>query len=427
MLNDPLSHGLWEQSAPAAPATLPLSGARKADVAIIGAGYTGLSAALHLAEHGRSAVVLEAGEIGFGGSGRNVGLVNAGMWVQPDALIATLGETYGNRLLTLLGDGPRRVFELIQRFDIACEAVPTGTLHCAVGAKGFAELQERAAQWQQRGAPVELLDDATAARMIGTDAYTGALLDRRAGTVQPLAYARGLARAALAAGAQIHTASRVQRVESLPSGWRLTTATGTLEAEWVIVATNAYTDSPWPEIRTELVHLPYFNFATPPLPAEIAAKILPERQGAWDTEAVLTSFRFDQQNRLVFGSVGALRGTGQPVHRAWAERAMAKLFPALRGIGFDSGWYGMIGMTRDNLPRFHRLADKVIAFCGYNGRGISPGTVLGAELAQLAAGEIGEGDLPLPVTTPENAAFRGAREAAYEYGSQASHLIAARL
>lgn len=158
MRNDPLSHGLWEKTAPPAPQTETLSGDARAQVAIVGGGYTGLSAALFLAEAGTDVVLLEAEEIGFGGSGRNVGLVNAGMWVMPDDLPGILGETYGERLLDLLGDAPRVVFDLAMQHGMACEAMPVGTLHCAVGESGLAQLGERARQWQARGAPVRLLD-----------------------------------------------------------------------------------------------------------------------------------------------------------------------------------------------------------------------------------------------------------------------------
>ncbi|MEN9894344.1 MAG: hypothetical protein RIR97_196, partial [Pseudomonadota bacterium] len=139
MQNDPRSHGLWEKSAPAAPPTAALLGDVTADVVIIGGGYTGLSAALHLAEQGRKIVVLEGVDIGFGGSGRNVGLVNAGMWVMPKDLPAVLGEVHGERLLDLLGNGPNLVYDLVEKHQIACEAVRAGTLHCAVGADGLAQ------------------------------------------------------------------------------------------------------------------------------------------------------------------------------------------------------------------------------------------------------------------------------------------------
>jgi hypothetical protein len=174
----PGSHGLWAATAPPAPDGAPLAGAHQADVVVVGAGYTGLSAALHLAEGGANVVVLEAQDIGFGGSGRNVGLVNAGMWVLPSALPDALGPVHGERLLRLLGDAPAVVFDLVQRHGMACEAEHRGTLHCAVGAAGLKNITERARQWQALRAPVELLDAAQTAQAVGTSAYTGALLDR---------------------------------------------------------------------------------------------------------------------------------------------------------------------------------------------------------------------------------------------------------
>ncbi|MBP2315912.1 NAD(P)/FAD-dependent oxidoreductase [Azospirillum soli] len=430
MKNDSRSHGLWERSAPPPPATAPLNGDIDVDVAVIGAGFTGVSAALHLAQGGASVAVLEAVEIGFGGSGRNVGLVNAGMWVMPDELPAVLGDTHGPRLLDLLGNGPSVVFDLIERHGIACEAERQGTLHCAVGPKGFKELQERARQWQERGAPVHLLGAEETAGKVGTSAYAGSLLDLRAGTIQPLAYARGLAAAAIAAGATVHTDSPVTSVADEGSAWRLRTPRGSVRAAWVIVATNAYTSAipggVWPEVRGELVHLPYFNLATKPLADDLARSILPERQGVWDTCEVLSSFRFDRQNRLVFGSVGALRGTGLAIHRNWGRRALAKLFPQLRGVEFETEWYGQIGMTDNALPRFHRLGRQVLSFSGYNGRGIAPGTVFGRCLAQRVLGTLSEADLPLPVTDPEPAKYRVAKEAYYEVGAQLVHVAGAR-
>lgn len=430
MKNDPRSHGLWERSAPPAPATTPLAADRDVDVAVIGAGFTGLSAALHLAEGGASVAVLEGVEVGFGGSGRNVGLVNAGMWVMPSDLPAALGETHGKRLLDLLGNAPAVVFDLVKRHGMECEAEPRGTLHCAVGAGGFKELRERADQWRALGASVHLLGAEETARKVGTTAYAGSLLDLRAGTIQPLAYARGLAAAAIAAGATIHTGSPVVSVADEGSAWRLRTPEGAVRAGWVVVATNAYTsalvDGVWPAVREELVHLPYFNLATPPLPAELRRSILPDREGAWDTREVLSSFRFDRAGRLVFGSVGALRGTGLAIHRDWGRRAMTKLFPQLRGIGFETEWYGQIGMTANNLPRFHRFGRRVVGFSGYNGRGIAPGTVFGRTLARHVLGELSEADLPLPVTDPEPARYRAAKEAYYEVGAQVAHFAGAR-
>ena len=332
MLNNPRSHGLWEMTAPPPPPTAVLSESLKVDVVVIGGGYTGVSTALHLAEAGVEVAVLEAVQLGFGGAGRNVGLVNAGMWVMPDTLIESLGTDYGERLLKLLGNAPSLVFELIDKHGIACEVERSGTLHCAVGAKGMRELEQRAAQWQNRGAPVRLLDDAETAAKLGTSAYAGSLLDLRAGTIQPLAYIRGLAGAAIKAGANIFTGSPTLTFEQISGKWEVRTAGGKVSADWIVVATDAYSTAPWKELRSEQIHLPYFNFATEPLSSDLQSSILPERQGAWDTKEVLSSFRFDRAGRLVFGSVGALRGTGTAIHRSWARRTLKTLFPNIGDI-----------------------------------------------------------------------------------------------
>ncbi len=426
MLDNPRSHGLWENTAPVAPVTVRLEGAETADVVIVGGGYTGLSAALHLAESGTSVVLLEAAEIGFGGAGRNVGLINAGMWVMPDDFPKELGPVYGERALTLLGNGPALVRETIRKHGMDCELVENGTLHLAVGADGLKELEERARQWQSRGAPVSILDATETERRVGSRAYAGALLDMRAGTLQPLAYARGLAHAAVKAGARLFTGSAVTSAEKSAGKHVVCTAQGKISADWVIVATDAYSTGPWTVTRDEQVHLPYFNLATRPLSDNLLRTILPGREGCWDTKEVLSSFRMDRGGRLVFGSVGALRGTGTGIHKNWAKRSLARLFPQLGDIEFEAEWYGQIGMTDNALPRLHRFDRNVIGFCGYNGRGIAPGTTFGKVLAEHILGRIDEADMPLPITDPKLPSLRPLKEAYYEAGAQIAHFTGER-
>ena len=415
--------GLWARTAPPGPDAAPLDGAARADVAVVGAGYTGLAAALYLAGSGASVTVLEAGDVGAGGSGRNVGLVNAGLWMAPDDIEAALGPEYGPRLVTALGDGPAEVWALAERHAMRCEAVAAGTLHCAAGRAGLEALRARAAQWQARGAPVRLLDGDETARRTGTGRYHGALLDARAGTIQPLGYARGLAHAAVAAGAVLHTNSPVRDARHEDGAWRLDTPGGTVTAGRLIVATNAYGTGPWAALRGEVTHLPYFNFATAPLPADLRRTILPGGEGCWTTRKILTSFRMDAAGRLVLGSVGALAGTGTAVHRHWALRTLRLLFPQLADQPFETAWYGRIGMTDDAMPRLHRLGPGAVAACGYNGRGIAPGTVFGRLLAQWTQGEIGADDLPLPLSPVRPARARALRETGISAGAQLYHLV----
>lgn len=416
---------LWHATAPAAPETPPLTSDVTADVAIIGGGFTGLSAALHLAEKGVNAVVIEARMIGFGGSGRNVGLVNAGMWTKPDDLIATLGKAVGERLLTELGDGPSLVYSLVEKHGMDCEAVRNGTLHMAVGAEGVKDITEREAQWKKFGAPVEVLDAARARKLTGAEGFAGALLDRRAGTIQPLAYARGLARAALAAGARIHTETPLEGAERKGDLWVLTTPRGRVTAKHVILATNAYgatiARTPWTTHTEELTILPYFQFATNPLPAKVAEKILPERQGCWDTGLVMTSFRTDRQNRMIFGSIGRLDVVAEGTHRAFAMRSVRKIFPEIGDIKFEYWWDGRIGMTTNHLPQTHQVAPNVFSVSGYNGRGIAPGTVFGRALAHRALGD--ENAIPIAETPVTPDPWRAPKSAFYHVGAQAKHLI----
>jgi glycine/D-amino acid oxidase-like deaminating enzyme len=419
--------GLWEDTAPASPAAPVLRETISADVVVVGAGYTGLSAALHLALMGASVAVLESVDVGFGGSGRNVGLVNAGMWISPDEVAAILGPKFGERLLRVLGDAPALVFELIDRYGIQCEPERQGTLHCAVGPGGLKDLERRAAQWQARGAPVHLLSAVQTADKLGTPVYAGSLWDRRAGTIQPLGYARGLAQAALGAGARLYIGSAVRSAARDGGVWAVRTDLGAAQSKWIIVATDAYTTGPWPEVDGEQVHLPYFNLSTAPLDARSLATILPERQGAWDTQRVLCSFRLDRAGRLIFGSVGALEGAGKTVHAAWATRALHKVFPQLRGAAWEHAWYGRIGMTADRLPRFHKLAPNVVSFSGYNGRGIAPGTIFGRLLAEYIQGTLAEENLPLPLTEVRAPALRALKRTIYSLGSQIVHLAQARL
>ena len=232
---------LWRASAPAGPELTPLSGEKEVDVAIVGGGFTGLSAALHLAKFGRSVAVIEAQEIGFGGSGRNVGLANAGLWLEPDQLDQELGKAAGKVLYDALAVAPDLVYQLIETYGIECEPTRKGTLHAGVGASGLAQLQRRFDQLSARGAPVQLLNKEEAQARIGSATFNSALFDPRAGTIQPLAYARGLAHAAIKEGAQLFDFSPVIAIEpQSEGGWLVKTAQGVVRAQQVIQATNAY-------------------------------------------------------------------------------------------------------------------------------------------------------------------------------------------
>lgn len=417
------ARGWWELTAPPGPSLRPLAGGIAADVAIIGAGVTGLSAALILARKGTDVVVLEADQVGSGAVGRSGGLVNAGMWIAPEEVRRTLGPAYGDRLLHALGQAPQEVFQLIREHNIACDPEPIGTLQCAVGAGNLRYLEKRAASWRRIGADVVLLDSAETAKRVGSSHFDGAMLDNRTGTVQPLSYVRGLAAAAMAAGARVFGQSPACRFESQSSTWMVATPQGEVRAQQVLFTTDTYARSNHFKIKSEFVNLPYFFVATEPLTEQERRSVLPSRQATTDTRKVLSSYRLDRSGRLIVGSIGRLSGSGALIHVAWARRAINRLFPHLRSVHLEHGWHGSIGMTRTHLPAIHQLGPGILSVGGYNGRGIAAGSVIGRMVAEYMLGHRLSSDLPLPISPIQSATFRMVQEQAYEWGASVAHLV----
>ncbi len=425
-MNDNITHGLWDVTAKARPSLKTFKGSQTTDVAIVGGGFTGLSAALHLARAKKECVMLEAKHAGFGGSGRNVGLVNAGLWLMPEDVIKLVGPRHGEQLIRILGASPELVYGIIEEYGIDCEAWHYGTLHCADSRAGLKNLEQREAQWQAQGAPVKLLSREEAAKKLGTDVYLGALLDERAGTVQPLSYTYGLANAALKEGAALYEQSPVQGLERQGNLWKLTTPQGTLTAESVILALNGYPEAAFGNQMANMVPFNYFQFATRPLPPKILETVIPGKNGAWDTNLILSSYRLDAQGRLIIGSVGSLEGMAKGINEAWAKRSVKKAFPQIDDVEFEYGWYGRIAMTTNHIPRFHILGDNMAMVTCYNGRGIGPGTVFGKLLAAYMSGG-SVADIPLPVSQVRKVPARMVRGLFYEAGSRLYHSVQRRI
>ncbi|WP_420547357.1 NAD(P)/FAD-dependent oxidoreductase [Curvivirga sp.] len=394
----------------------------KVDLVIIGGGFTGCSAAIEAQKQGMSVCLLESNNIGHGGSGRNVGLVNAGLWTPPDDVMSILGPEAGEKLNKTLAAGPSEVFKLIEEFDIKCEATCNGTLHCAHSPKGFTDLQNRFAQQEKRQAPVELLSAKEATILTGASGVFGALLDRRAGTVQPLAYAKGLARAAQQLGVKVYENSPAIHTSFKDGVWSVKTARGTVKASYLLNATNAYMQGNIEHYSSSFTPVYYFQFATKPLDDEFLNITLPEKHGCWDTGTVMSSFRLDAAGRLIMGSIGSLEKMGKGVHTSWIKRKLHKLFPQLKGIEFEYSWHGRIAMTDDHLPRLIQIGDSGISMMGYNGRGISPGTCMGTAIAKYFV----HGDpsvLPIQPTTSYQQGFNSMKELYYETGASLTHMV----
>jgi sarcosine oxidase len=364
-----------------------LGGEQRAEVAVIGGGYTGCSAALHLAEQGVDVTLLEAVEPGFGASGRNGGQVIPSFKLDADELARRHGDVQAETLLDIVGGSADVVYSLVDRYRIDCEARKVGWIQAASSPGALASACRRASLWRQRGAAVTELDAEAVSRLTGTNAYLGGWIDHRAGQIHPLSYCRGLARAAVAAGARLHRSSPVASIERSGTGWRLTTLGGSVSAERVIIATNGYTDSLWPGLRQSVVPLHSVQVATEPLPASLRSEILPGGRPVADMGRIVTYFRLDRDGRLVMGTRGPSRDELREHDTRGLRAAARKLFPQLRAVDFQFEWTGRVAMTADHLPHLHELDRGVYAGLGYNGRGIAMATVMGRALAQRAMGK----------------------------------------
>ncbi|GAA6208649.1 FAD-binding oxidoreductase [Cognatishimia sp. WU-CL00825] len=388
---------LWDASALERDIRAPLAVDAVVDVAIVGGGYTGLSSALHCAEKGLSTYVLESQQIGFGGSGRNCGFVNAALWLPPQQVREKLGEVYGPRFIKRFGLGPEVVYSLVEKHQMQCEAARVGTIHAAHSPAGFKELQDRHNEWQRLGEPVDLLSREQVSELIGTTSFFGGLVDQRAGMINPMGYCRGLARAAIGAGAKISTGVTATKLRKDGALWKVDTDQGTVTAKSVILGTNAYTDTLWPKLNRVFTKIHYFQLATKPLGPE-AAHIFPQRQGLWDTGSIMFNLRRDAYDRLIIGSMGKVFGDPYSgLSQRWARKQLARIFPTLGPVEFEEAWHGQIAMTPDHLPRIYELEDNLFTAIGYNGRGITTGTLFGQTMSDLLTG-MDRTDLPLPIT-----------------------------
>ncbi len=398
MARDTWPHSLWAATAPPPPDLPRLEGAVEVEVAIVGGGYTGLSTALHLARAGRSVALIEATEIGHGGSGRNNGQVIPHYIVHtPEDVVARLGPERGERLNRMVAGAAGYVFDLIREYEIDCDAVQQGWIQPAHAESKVARARMLAEQWAARGAEVAFLDAKETAAVLGTDDYHAAWTAPSGGHIQPLAFARGLARAAAAAGARLFVRSPVTGLARRGAGWRLDCGTGQLLADKVVLATNAYSDALWPRLRRSIVPVRGYQIATAPLGDNLRAAILPGNQAMSDSRGALHFFHYDRDGRLVTGGAFALWHDAEARGRAHCGRLLARVFPQFAEPTFEYYWDGRMAMTPERLPRLHELAPGVVAAIGFSGRGVATTVSIGRVLADWLCG-LEEAALPLPVT-----------------------------
>ncbi len=398
----PLPSSLYRDTAVTAADTPVFDTDTRTSVAIVGGGFAGLSAALHLAEMGVDVTVLEANEPGWGASGRNGGQVNPGLKFNPDQLISMFGDDLGRRMIARAYGGPDFTFDLIRRLGIDCDARQNGTLRAATHDQALNGVRETARQCALHGMPTALLDRSGIQAATGTSHYSAALFDPRGGDLHPLNYARGLAAAAMAAGAKIHGSSRVISARRSGAGWRLETDRATLTADKLLIAVNAYADDLWPGLRQSLVPVFSSIVASEPLPDNLAARILPQRPVLYESSHITVYYRLDRQNRLLMGGRGPQRRlNGNKAAVSYLMRHAERLWPEMKGISWSHAWNGQLAVTPDHLPHVHEPSPDALLYLGCNGRGVALATTMGQQLAnRLVHGESAQFDLPISTIKP---------------------------
>ncbi len=392
----------------------------EADVVIIGGGFTGLSAALHLSELGKSVVVLEGHEIAWGASGRNGAQVNPGWKLLPSEIEALYDGGRGARILKMIDGACDLVFDLIEHHKIDCAPRRAPYFRAAYGAKGCREVEQWVRQWGAYGAPVALRNQQETHDLMGSSFFHGGMEDSRGGSLQPLSYAYGLAEAARLSGARLFTHSRVNTIACDKGDWIAGCENGArVNARYLLIATNGYTDNLWPGLKKQVVPVASLQVATKVLPKDILNSILPNGHHLSDTRREMIYCRIDETGRFqIGGRGGVLTPTVQQADTRHLQAEAVRIYPQLKNVEWEYEWGGLVALTKHHVPHLIELGQNAYAGLGYYGRGVAMGTLMGKQLAELIMGE----DVPMPCEKLSPFAFHAFRNMGVSW-----HMITGRL
>lgn len=393
---------LWHATAPPLAAMTALSGEVETDVAVVGGGYLGFSTALHLAEAGVETVLLEADEPGFGASGRNTGFVvpNLITGLDPAVMRQNLGDTHGQLICETVGGGAELVFDIIRRHNIDCDARQNGWIQPIHTPEKQAWLADRVAQWQALGRPVEALSRDQAVAETGSEIYHGAFFDPTGGHLNPLAYCRGLAAAAIKMGARVFSYSRARKITRRGDRWQIRCDNGSLIAKRLLLTTNTTGDGVAAKAEGTQIPITLFQVATAPLDPALRKTILPNDRASADIRKELVAFRWTVDNRLVTGGLLASPFGATERGKSYHLQRLQEMLPQLPPVTAEYIWQGRLGAATDFMPRLMALGEHGWSAIACNGRGMAMTTALGRRLAGWLAGTANM-PLPVPITEPD--------------------------
>ena len=378
-----------------------LAGQESCDVCVVGGGFTGLSAALHLAERGYDVVLLEAERLGWGASGRNGGQVNTGQRKDQGTLERLVGEGHARQLWDLALEARNEVKARIARHGIPCD-LKSGHLTTAYKADDVAYLAAGAERLAARyDYPHQrMVSRAETAEMLGTEIYHGALLDRDSAHIHPLNYALGLARAARQAGARLFEGSRVTGLSpGQPNTVRV--GRGEVRAGAVVLACNGYLERLEPRIAGTIMPINNYVLATEPLGEADARALIRDDVAVCDTKFVVDYYRLSADKRLLFGGGETYRRRFPADIKSFVRTYMLRVYPQLAKTRIDYAWGGTLAVTMNRLPSFGRLENDIYYAQGYSGQGVALTTIAGKVIAEALAGTAERFDVFARIPTPQ--------------------------